>query len=97
MAGEDTRFKPGQSGNPGGVTKETRAKQTAIKEKALEHCPQAIAELVALMNSSDPKVKLSACNSILDRGLGKPAQALVGDDGDGGPIQVNIVRFGQST
>ena len=75
----DTRFKKGQSGNPGGRTSEMAAKQREVKERALEYCRRAIDELVMLMDSSDPKIKLAASNAILDRGLGKPAQALIGD------------------
>jgi|SRR6185436_3094417 len=83
-----TQFKPGKSGNPGGMTKEQRAQIAVVRSAALEHCPQAIRELVELMNSTDPKVKLAACNSILDRGMGKPAQAITGGDEGDAPLQL---------
>lgn len=76
-----TQFKPGAEwkGNAGGATKEVRAQQRAARELALEYCPRAIQELVMLLDSEDPRVRIVAANSILDRGLGKPAQAIVGD------------------
>lgn len=89
MASEDTRFKPGQSGNPGGATKEQRAQQRAVKEKALEHCLEALQKHVDLMrNSPDERIQQASANSILDRGLGKPAQALIGGDEDEAPLQL---------
>ena len=83
----DGRFTKGRSGNPGGQTTETIAKQKAVKAAALEHCPRAIAELVALLSSNDGKLVLAAANSLLDRGLGKPAQALIGGDDGDAPIR----------
>lgn len=77
-----TQFKPGAAwtGSAGGITKEQKAQQRAAKAMALDHCPRAIQELVALLDSPDPRVRIVAANSILDRGLGKPALAIVGDD-----------------
>lgn len=84
-----TQFKPGAEwkGNPGGITKEVKAQQRAARELALQYCPRAIQELVKLLDSDDERVRTVAANSILDRGLGKPAQALVGD-ADEAPIQL---------
>lgn len=84
------QFKPGAAwtGNAGGLTKEVRAQQRAARELALQYCPRAIQELVNLLDSEDPRVRIVAANSILDRGLGKPAQALVGGDEGDAPIQL---------
>lgn len=71
-----TRFKKGQSGNPGGMTAEQAKKRQEMQLAALEHCPAALKELVNLLASADPRVRVVAANSILDRGLGKPAQAI---------------------
>lgn len=79
-------WKPGQSGNPGGRPKEN----AEVKALARTHCVTAVEKLAALMDSHDEKTRIAACNSILDRGLGKPAQVVVGDD-DAPPIQVKGV------
>ena len=65
-------FKPGQSGNPGGRPKENNE----IKELALKHCPAAIERLAKLMHDRSGRTAVAACQALLDRGLGKPAQAL---------------------
>lgn len=69
-------FKKGQSGNPGGKAKEV----VEVTRLARQHCEAAIERLVQLMRSSDERVAKSAADSILDRGIGKPVQAIVGDE-----------------
>ena len=76
-------FKPGQSGNPGGRPKATYK----IRDKALLYAPEAIDKLVEFMRGKDKKLALQAAMALLDRGCGKPAQVLIGDD-DGPPIRV---------
>lgn len=69
----ETRFKPGQSGNPSGRPKKVR-ELTAIAE---EHSEQAMRNLAKLMSSQDEKVSLAASREILDRSMGKPTQTNV--------------------
>lgn len=77
-----TSWKPGQSGNPGG-----RPKVSAeVRELAREHGPKAIQRLVALMNSKNESVAVRASEAILDRGYGRPTQAMELAGKDGGPI-----------
>lgn len=66
-------FQPGQSGNPNG-----RSKIAAeVRALAQQHCPEAIATLAELMRTSpDERVRLSAAEAILDRGVGRPIQAV---------------------
>ncbi len=80
-------FAPGQSGNPGGRPKEA----AEVKALARTHCRAAVEKLAALMESEDDKTRIAACNSILDRGLGKPAQAITGGDEDDAPLKVEGV------
>jgi hypothetical protein len=82
-----TSWKPGQSGNPGG-----RPKVSAeVRELAREHGPEAILRLVALMNSKNESVAVRASDAILDRGFGRPMQAMElaskeGEPNEGPPI-----------
>jgi hypothetical protein len=84
-------FKKGQSGNPGGRPQSAR-EVTAL---ALENSEQAIRRLIALMSSKDERVALSACIAVLDRGIGKPVQTVVGDAANpiamGGKIEMVVV------
>jgi hypothetical protein len=82
-------FVPGKSGNPGGRPKEN----AEVKALARSHCKVAVEKLAALMDSADEKTSLAACNSILDRGLGKPAQALIGGDEEDPSIKVDVLAI----
>ena len=65
-------FKPGQSGNPTGRPKADKT----IRDLARTYTKEAIrtlAEIAKNPKSSD-SARVQACNAILDRGWGKPAQ-----------------------
>ena len=69
------RFPKGQSGNPGGrrpMSQECRE----ILEAAL---PDVCRTIVRLANHPDPKIGLLACNILLDRVYGRPAQQINAD------------------
>lgn len=77
-------FEKGKSGNPGGRPKEG----ADIRALARTHGTAAIAGLYKI--ASDKRVSAStrimAWNSLLDRGYGKPAQALEHSGPDGKSI-----------
>lgn len=65
-------FAPGKSGNPGGRPKGL----TEIRELAREHGPWAITRLRELAEGGDGKVAVAAVRELLDRGYGRPVQAV---------------------
>jgi Family of unknown function (DUF5681) len=79
MAGQPGRgpphkFKPGQSGNPGGKSKEA----AEIERLARELSRPALTVLGRIMvdEKAPHAARVAAANHILDRGLGKPKQPL---------------------
>jgi methylphosphotriester-DNA--protein-cysteine methyltransferase len=65
----------GAGRKPGAISKAKRA----LAEKAKDHADDALRTLVEIMNNSEENgtTRISAANSILDRGFGKPFQATV--------------------
>lgn len=63
---------------------------TEIRSLARAHTETAINTLVGIMNQSEAPhaARVSAANSILDRGWGKAAQPITGEDE--GPIQLTV-------
>jgi hypothetical protein len=55
---------------------------TKVKLVAREHTESAIRVLAKIMNDEDliSSVRVTAANSLLDRGWGKPAQTISGDE-----------------
>lgn len=74
------KFQPGQSGNPGGRPKAVES----VKGLARMHTENAIAALVRVIEDKKaaPAARVSAAVAILDRGWGKPVQAISGPDGE---------------
>ena len=66
---------------------------TDIKSLARSHTEAALNCLAGIMNKSDAPeaARVSAANSLLDRGWGKATQPISGDD-DGTPLIVRIER-----
>ena len=76
------RFLPGTSGHPGGSPGAGRD----VRRLACAHSTEAFGKLLQLMRGDDDELSLRAALAILDRALGKPAQAITGPDG--GAIEV---------
>ena len=55
-------------------------------------CPRAHQRLRELIESEDERIALAACNAVLDRGYGKPAQPLEHSGADGEPVSI-VVSF----
>lgn len=74
------KFQKGVSGNPAGRPKKTQEEydlEAACRDKA----PEALNVLLAIMEGSDnERNKLQAAQAILNRGYGKPRQAITGPD-----------------
>lgn len=73
-------FKPGQSGNPGGMPKGVRE----VRELARQHTATAMQALVEVCanKKAPPSARVSAASTLLDRGWGKPLQ----------PVDINDSR-----
>ena len=65
-----------------------------IRSLARSHTEMALRTLVAI--AKQPKApaaaRVSAAQALLDRGWGKAAQPLTGDDGEG-PLKIIVQRF----
>lgn len=85
-------FKKGQSGNPGGQP--LWVKQ--IRQLAESHTTEAFLRIVELSKFGEnatikeKQLALAANQYIVDRALGRPAQAVNLGDQDGGPLQISV-------
>src|SRR5262245_1603031 len=80
----------------GGRKKGTPNKATAeIKEMARQDAPACIEGLAKLMKHKNPWIRLAACKEMLDRGYGRPPQAVY--PRESGNITVEVVRFSEPT
>ena len=88
---ETGRFVPGQSGNPSGRPR----RDENLAALARMHTEDAIAALVSI--TTDPKVnpsaRISAANSLLDRGHGRPPQAVAVKTDSNGDTFLRVWRY----
>jgi hypothetical protein len=68
----DTRFRSGVSGNPRGRPKSDPAVRDAARARTLE----AVDTLVEIMRTGKPADQLTAAVALLDRGWGRPTNAV---------------------
>ena len=78
-------------GSKSRATKEAKAK---LSDLAKKYAPEALAVLAQIMRDGESEsARIAAANSIIDRGYGKPVQAVTGgDDEDAAPLKVVIQR-----
>jgi hypothetical protein len=71
-------FQKGQSGNPGGRAKVALPDGTTITDLARSHTAEAIKTLANIMKSkkAPEAARVSAAAAVLDRGWGRPRQAV---------------------
>ena len=82
-------WQKGQSGNPGG----RKRTNPEVREMAEAACPDAIKRVISFLEDSDPKIAMMAANILLDRGLGKPVQAMEHGGPGGEGLEVVIRNF----
>jgi hypothetical protein len=78
------KFRKGQSGNPGGRPKVLGD----VQELARQHAPRVIVELARLaLKAKSETARIAAIRELLDRGYGRPRQAMEVSVPAGDPIQ----------
>ena len=83
--------RPGSGRKPGKVSKA----KLDIAERARTHGPAALKTLAEIMQDTDAphNARVSAANALLDRGYGRPMQAVEMTGKDSGPIAITgVVR-----
>lgn len=89
-------FRKGVSGNPKG-RKPLPETAADVRTMAREFTSDAIAGLVKIANDrkgASASARVAAWNSLLDRGWGKAAQPLTGEDGEGEAVLRHRIDLG---
>ncbi len=86
---KDHQFKPGQSGNPSGVSAFTKLVRDLCRENERGRIEDIILELYDLAMRGKGLVKLEAAKYLVDRVGGKATVAV--SDADGGPIRAGLI------
>lgn len=60
-------WRPGQSGNPSGLSADVTPLIAGCRRLALQHASHAIARLASLLDSDDERVVIAAAEGLLDR------------------------------
>lgn len=84
-------FAAGHSGNPTGRPKLPEDIKH-VRDLARQYTASAVSALVEVMDGDSAAAKVAAANALLDRGWGKPEQAIVGAGANGEHLFQEIVR-----
>lgn len=71
---DSSRFKKGQSGNPGGRSPRVGPNGETVAQLARQHTSEMISVLVRVAKKDGHPQPVAAANAILDRGWGKPRE-----------------------
>lgn len=87
--------RPG-AGRPRGAShRASEAEKAGLEERARAHTKTALDTLVEVAQTGESDAaRVSAATALLDRGYGRPRQQLEHAGKDGGPLTVQVVRFG---
>lgn len=91
MAMERGGKRPGAGRKPGSPNKVSRVDRVSLTELAQSYTQQALDTLIDVMiRGQSESARVSAANSMLDRGHGKPKDAEPQDQGEAASLTVNI-------
>lgn len=78
------------AGRPAGAVNKST---DSLKTLAREYTEEALEALVGILRDGESEAaRVSAANSILDRGYGKASTVLNGDE-DGGPVRIEAIEW----
>lgn len=80
------------AGRPvGRSSEETLRRKATLTELAQQYTDIALKALVEVAKSGSDSARVAASTALLDRGYGKPAQAIVGGDDGDAPVKMEVV------
>jgi len=83
--------RPGAGRPKGAKARATIEQKGTLEELARAHTATALMTLVTISTSGESEAaRVSAANALLDRGYGKPRQAVEHSGADGGPIEHRV-------
>lgn len=84
--------RPGAGRPKGARDRATQSQKASIEERARQHADAALAALAEVVadESAPHSAKVSAATALLDRGYGKPRQAVETSGPDGGAILTKV-------
>ena len=83
-------FKKGEGGRPKGVKNKASGE---IQRLARQHTPAALKELVRLSTKAESEqARVAACREILDRGYGRPQQAVTVSGDEDAPLVTRVIH-----